>query len=235
MPSLGPTGLTLHDLSGFGRDGSLENMDPATNWVTTEKGYWLSFNGTDQEVQTALNIHNYAQLTTSWWAYMNDTVSHGWIQDWDVNVWLTRSSGANVQFFAQTTSGQEGGTIDTYVANQRLHMVARYDGAEMSFWINGVKSATTFAQTGALMDGVTLLRLGGGSAGSEQFLDGELGPVAIYSRALTSNEIQILSMDPFAIVRQRAIEFPSAVVAPPAGGTTNPFSLGAVNLLAGKI
>ena len=38
MPSLGVTGDTLRDISGYGNHGTLTNMDPATDWVMTEKG-----------------------------------------------------------------------------------------------------------------------------------------------------------------------------------------------------
>lgn len=44
-PPLGPTGLTLFDQSGYGNHGALLNMDPGTDWVMTEKGWALDFDG----------------------------------------------------------------------------------------------------------------------------------------------------------------------------------------------
>ena len=42
-PSLGPTGLTLRDWSGFGNHGTLTNMDPGTDWVLSGGRYALDF------------------------------------------------------------------------------------------------------------------------------------------------------------------------------------------------
>ena len=41
MPSLGVTGETLRDVSGNGNDGTLTDMDAASDWVATSKGLAL--------------------------------------------------------------------------------------------------------------------------------------------------------------------------------------------------
>jgi len=47
VPALGPTGLTLRDVSAYENHGTLTNMDPATDWNITGKsrlpGYGLNF------------------------------------------------------------------------------------------------------------------------------------------------------------------------------------------------
>jgi len=54
IPSLGPTGDTLYDWSGFDNDGTLTLMDPATDWVIGGNprlpGYVLDFDGADDSV-----------------------------------------------------------------------------------------------------------------------------------------------------------------------------------------
>jgi len=45
IPPLGPTGLTVRDVSGWGNQGTLTDMDPATAWAKTEKGWALDFDG----------------------------------------------------------------------------------------------------------------------------------------------------------------------------------------------
>lgn len=49
VPSLGPTGETLYDVVNK-NDGTLTNMDPATDWVVGENGYALDFDGADDYV-----------------------------------------------------------------------------------------------------------------------------------------------------------------------------------------
>ena len=52
MPSFGVTGNTLKDVSGYGGDGTLTNMDAASDWVATEKGLALNFDGANDYVNT---------------------------------------------------------------------------------------------------------------------------------------------------------------------------------------
>jgi len=53
VPELGPTGNTLRDVSGFGNHGTLQNMDPATDWVIGGNpripGYVLDYDGSDDQ------------------------------------------------------------------------------------------------------------------------------------------------------------------------------------------
>lgn len=51
-PCLGPTGLTLRDWSGFGRHGTLTNMDAGTDWVPSSTRYALDFDATNDYVTT---------------------------------------------------------------------------------------------------------------------------------------------------------------------------------------
>ena len=51
VPALGPTGETLRDVSGHHNHGTLDaDMDPATDWVMTEHGAVLDFDGTNDDV-----------------------------------------------------------------------------------------------------------------------------------------------------------------------------------------
>jgi len=51
MPSFGVTGGTLKDVSWNGNDGTLTNMDAASDWVATAKGLALDFNASLQRVE----------------------------------------------------------------------------------------------------------------------------------------------------------------------------------------
>ncbi len=49
--TLGTTGSELFDHSGYANNGTLENMDPGTDWVGSERGAALSFDANDQFVK----------------------------------------------------------------------------------------------------------------------------------------------------------------------------------------
>lgn len=51
MPSFGVTGGTLKDVSGNGNDGTLTNMDAATDWVGTSKGLALDLDALQQRIE----------------------------------------------------------------------------------------------------------------------------------------------------------------------------------------
>ena len=55
-PSLGPTGLTLRDQSGFQNDGTLTLMGPATTWVASEKGWAIYHNNANNHHKTFISI-----------------------------------------------------------------------------------------------------------------------------------------------------------------------------------
>lgn len=71
------------------------------------------------------------------------------------------------------------------------HVVARYDGAEMSLFINGVKDANVLPRTGNLATTTALVELGRGwlSGVMWHFYDGLLDDVSIYAHALSDSEI----------------------------------------------
>ena len=50
VPALGVTGTTLFDMMGRKAHGTLTNMDPATDWRTTKKGWALDFDGSNDAV-----------------------------------------------------------------------------------------------------------------------------------------------------------------------------------------
>ena len=54
VPALGPTGGTLHDVAGSARDGTLTNMDPATDWVVGSPGSVLDFDGSNDYVNVPI-------------------------------------------------------------------------------------------------------------------------------------------------------------------------------------
>lgn len=66
-PCLGPTGLTLRDLSGKASHGTLANMDPSTDWSVQSGKYGLDFDGSNDYVDLGLILGTRSQFTLSVW------------------------------------------------------------------------------------------------------------------------------------------------------------------------
>jgi len=57
------SGSLVNDSSGHGNTGTLTNMDPATDWVATPRGVGLDFDGSNDNLVTALTPIAYSQVT----------------------------------------------------------------------------------------------------------------------------------------------------------------------------
>ncbi len=66
-PSLGPTGTRVHDWSGRGRHLTLNNMDPATDWVLSRGQYSLDTDGSNDYLLATVDGTTLTQLTVSFW------------------------------------------------------------------------------------------------------------------------------------------------------------------------
>ncbi len=208
VPSLGPTGLALRDVSGRGNHGALINMDPAADWVTTEKGWALDFDGSNDHVMGSkpLQFADPNFLTVSVWvltrsAIRQTIVGHnnevGAIQlECDPpervgvitpGVFIIRTDGLNMSedvwhHIVYTRTGPGGG-------NNKLY----FDGVSVTIDLD---NANNFTQPSNVPE------LGRRAAASQQF-NGQIGSVAFYDRALSLSEIQQLYRDPLAPLRMR--------------------------------
>ena len=223
VPALGPTGLTLRDVSGWANNGTLTNMLPATAWMAGRLGYCLDYPAANDTVNiTPITLS--PPLSLSLWVQhvsyngnWNIIAGDGW------NNYIGRKDDGSFRVVA----GGNGRLIatDTMTTGWELWTVT-YDNANWLFYINGVykNNAAGIGDTfilekfGSLLNAYHSFRL------AEQF---------VHNRVLPTSEIQHLYTIPHALTTLRRPVYPAAVV--PAGGTTNPFSMGAVNLLHGKL
>lgn len=206
-------GKTLYDLGGSDNSGALTNMNPATDWVVTEKGWALDLkDDANQHVVIAANAALLALPTTynftaSFWfqadssatdhaglawegtddvvLYPNDNIDGGggWRVFW-------RDLGGNI--ISENTGGMAGEWhLATFVSRaSNLHEVYR----------DGVLEGTS-SDTGAAGP-FSNLYIGTFTPTSQHF-DGRIGPVSIWDRALARSEIGELYADPHALVRLR--------------------------------
>ncbi len=105
--------------------------------------------------------------------------------------------------FVHNGTTQVGGNFSSAsdIDDGKFHAVAlRYDGANIEFFLDGVKDATSFAQTGVLTGGAgaTAVWSGGIAADGGQYIWLQ---AAAYREALSDGEIQQWANDPFGPFR----------------------------------
>ncbi len=227
LPALGPTGLTLRDMSGWGNHGTLTNMDPATDWVTIGKRglpWALDFDGSNDYVDCGNSsiLNPTSELSLIAWVMWDamPVVGDDWIISRDDNV-LGRSYSFGAASIGGTTEAElqinGAATIrnlgPSLVANTWYQMVATGNSGEgWQLYLNGTKVASVGwaapnATTGATNIGRRTY------ATSKGYSKARIATVTIYLRHLVAFETQQLYADPLAMLRRRVRVFPAAVAA----------------------
>jgi len=189
-PSLGATGYTLLDRSGYGRNGTLNNMGGQANWVANGTGTALQFDGTNDFVSVSWStVTGAVARTLSHWFNYTSTANANWVS-WGTggtgNFWQTghfNNTVGSLNFLADVTT-----SATPYIDGRWHHIATQYDGATVSLYLDGkfISSAARTINTGS-----SALRIGSG-AGSG-FAAALLDDVRVYNRALTRAEILLLA------------------------------------------
>lgn len=213
-PSLGPTGLTLRDVSGWHNHGTLTNMDPATDWVATEMGWALDFDGDDDKIPFDQTITLPGDFTII--AQLLDRSDGQWhsIVSGSGFFYLTHDVpprvyyyDVNLELYSTTTVAVDKWATIGWVRN----------GTRAAIYINGVETDTGI--TTAPSCNVRSI----GHIQAAQYFDGQLSRVTVWNRALIPSEIWDIysDADPDALVRLRSRVPVSAGAAPAFGGPGN--------------
>jgi len=195
MPVFGPTGLVLRDVSGNGTHGTLQDMDPATDWVIGNNarlpGYTLNLDGSNDQVALGNpSILKPARFTIMAWAKLLS--GHGtfpkllaWNSDtigWQLYL---NTSGADKYEF-RLGGLQIAGTNNTL--DVWIHLAGTYDGANAKLYDNGVNTKTVATTTDPDYTGATRLDIGDRGTEARRW-KGPVASVLIFNRALTANEV----------------------------------------------
>jgi PKD repeat protein len=185
------TGTTVADASGFGNTGTITG---ATHVTTGKYSGALSFNGTSNFVTVA--DANSLDLTTGMTieAWINPSVATG-----TRDVIIKEGTGVDIyNLYYRDDAGKPEGNVFVGGSNRTAlgtsipintwtHLAATYNGTALQLFINGVSVASTTV-TGAITTSNGVLRIGGNGLWGEWF-QGMIDDVRIYSRALTTSEI----------------------------------------------
>ncbi len=208
------SGATLTD-SVAGRNGTLTNMDPSTDWVAGRTGtagdYALDFDGSNDYialgVQAALNFNKNVPFSVSTWIYdrsasgtggtmgivgtIDSTNFYGWAID-------RQSVGPLMRFEMTSTTGRKL-ALDSaaYPVNQWVHVAVTYDGSDnangMKVYINGVPSGTINSnQSGGALPTTNPGAIGS-YGGTSRFFNGRLDDTAIFGTVLAPNAVKQLA------------------------------------------
>ncbi len=211
-------GPTAFDLSGYGNDGTLTGMDPATDWVTSRYGYALDFDGANDYIHVPTAVASAYPITMS--------------------AWVKRAASADMSI-AQIHDGTSGSdnAFRFYIdSNDKLNIRTRSDGVHGTIITSTGSVATEWTHVAGVFESDTAGRLyiDGALDGSGAFnkipgavtltflgtlrasvwpFNGLVASVAIHARTLPGSEIQQLYADPHAMFRLRRRVYATAVAA----------------------
>lgn len=240
VPALGPTGITLRDVSGFSKHGTLTNMDPATDWIIGGNprmpGYSLDFGADDDRVPCGdfSQIVGTAPFSVMVW-FKTDTATGSGADNYIVgtetnNGWYLRledgspagrvvvkiDDGANDAFVFDTMGG--------YADNLWHQLTLVWDTAKIEGFVDGKSFGTDSQANVGAFSGNTVTIGATPAGGTWNFFNGEIGVVYVWNnRVMILPEIQLLNQNPLApfILRpQLFVRAPAAV-----GGVIPPRSI----------
>ncbi len=185
-------GSVAYDISGYSNDGTIHGAT-YVDGVPGKEGYALEFDGSNDYVEVAQGHGLLSKnITISMW--INPPI-------WDgVTALITsrESIGTHGLMFFRNTSPNTlhfdwGGRWNAnYLppTNQWTHLVITRDSNARILYVNGVLNSSTSAGSNPNQDAI--LRIGVDTISNQYNFNGKIDDLRIYSRALTSEEIQTI-------------------------------------------
>ena len=190
---------TAYDSSGNDNDGTLTNMDPATDWVDGKYGKALDFDGSDDYVNcgSSNSLNTTEAITIEAWVK-----KYGWgnsnyprimnkypapcmyLHRYDNDLcWYGEIGGESV----------DEHICDVLVDNEWQHLVLSYDKSDHTIrgYVNGELKGSCSDHSGDLSTTTNPLLIGNSQAHNRGF-EGIIDEVRIYDKALTAEEISDL-------------------------------------------
>jgi len=242
MPSFGATGGTLLDVSGKRNGGTLTNMELDSDWVVSEKGIAINFDGTNEYIDDIGGVADYSfvQNTLSFAIAFTFKVTELGTRD---VIWGNTGSSTEKGFFTQVTTDGEywfnafnsvgESTADRTVISVKsatgkiaagqwhTAIVVGYPiGNSAKVFIDGIESTVIVNSHSGYSTGNSSRTLNIGRTNYTSNADNMIGQFtqfAIWDRPLGESEIQTITADPLAPFRQRR-SIPFGVTAAPAVG-----------------
>ena len=236
MPSLGVTGETLRDVSRNGNHGTLTGMDAATDWVATNKGLALEFDGSDDRVLAGdletldnMSIQFTVRVNSNPGSFRGFLGAVGYTgQDYDSGFNLDMGSASTTAF--ETLSFEGGIRRVSFGTNLMVssvdfgvwcNMCLVVSSSEITLFLNGVKeSSATRLNNSTSTIGMNDFVIGKRPySGVNTCVEADFANVSVYNRTLSPSEIKHLYVDSLAPFRKKqrvSVAVPAAVPTPSA-------------------
>lgn len=214
-PPLGPTGLTLFDVSGNGNHGALTNMDTADDWVVGERGWANGYDGVNKHINAGNSFvfDLVTGITVSCWIKPDVLASAGYVSKMNgsgvgsYGLWASVSAGdPNFRFLIDRQGlglAAVNSISDPLEIGVWHHTVGTYDGQTLKVYSNG-KLDNEVGTVATLDISVRDVLIGSITPTGFPF-GGQIGPASIYDRALLPNEIADMSAGASPLILKRRI------------------------------
>lgn len=181
---LGATGLRLYDQSGYGKHGTLTNME-ANDWTPSEGKMALAFGGTDERVFHPSVFTGITNFTHSFWVKNPNEFSNFYPCADSAYVYYPRINGSVI------TTSFAGLTYTRATTSDKLfHIAITRNGSNAELFVDGTsRSTATGVSTTPLGSG-----FGFGAIYDFGFDSGTIDDSMFYNKALTPSEIKTLAL-----------------------------------------
>jgi hypothetical protein len=192
-------GSTLRDVSWRGNHGTLTNMDPATDWVTSRYGGALDFDGSNDYASvpqtsslaftTSMSIECLVKLDTTSGAQCIVDSRH---TDNSGFYLFCYSHVAPISFvFGMSTGGTADNLTTTpVVSGVWYHLIGTWDGATSRVYLDGVLEGS-MSKTGTMTVSTAPLRIGYRHTNNYP-LNGQVSLARLWDRPLSPSEVMDL-------------------------------------------
>jgi len=210
-------GTAAFDVSGFSKNGTLTNMEPATDWQASPVGYCLEFDGSNESVLAdAVTPIGTGSFSVSAWVNLDVGVSNASAaivsqgdlgsDEWMFRVSAADSANAKLQLYGaagQINPTQTTGEFVQYKGSW-VHVVAVRDApsTDAIIYINGVEVGRDDVASYNLST-TKQIQIGCADSTAGRWWEGKITNVAFWHRTILPGEIVELYVDPWAMYRQR--------------------------------
>lgn len=193
------SGFTLPDLSGYGNHGTLTNMDPGTDWVSSGSGLALDFDGLNDYVTARIPTIELLTdgCTLSLW-YRNFTGTTGVYaalcsSTSGTQFLIFQASGSAINFAQRNNAGGDTNTSGgTWQSASWKNIIAVSTPSSLTLYSNAVQTATLVRTSGATTFNQISIGALNRAGGLSNYSLSQQDDIRVYKRALTPTEIQLL-------------------------------------------
>jgi len=204
-PSLGVTGNKLMDVSGYGGVGTLTDMDPAEDWVSSQHGMTLRFDGANQRVAIAPAVAASTEFAMSAVVKVDDaTPEECSIQTVNGFMHVFAEKAYMLSWDNRTGTGayHRNTALGSVVDNEWTTLGITGTGASFAAYINGVYVGT-HNQLATTPSNYSATMIGAGLDGTKTELVGNVLLAACWNRGLAAAEHRALADNYNALLTPR--------------------------------